>query len=87
MLAPLGNRRAAERAAFEPHIDFNGRIAARIQNLARDNCFDAGLRHIIIELLPNQRAYHASLFSIPQFVFSRGEIPAGNLSEGTYAAR
>jgi hypothetical protein len=37
--------RAAERAPFEPHIDFDCRIAARIENLARDYCLDVALRH------------------------------------------
>jgi hypothetical protein len=39
------NGRATKRTAFKPHINFNGRIATRIQNLTRLNSFDAGSGH------------------------------------------
>ena len=48
MLARAGaarNRRAPECAALQVDIDFNGRIAARIKNLARVDFTDAGFRH------------------------------------------
>ena len=37
-----GNRRAAHRAVFEQHVDFNGRVAPGIEDLARKNVEDGG---------------------------------------------
>jgi hypothetical protein len=45
---------ATKRPILEPHIDFNGRITTRIEDLTRANRFDAGCRH------NSERAYHAS---------------------------
>ena len=39
-----GNCRAANRAAFENNVGFNGGVSARIQNLARMDC--SNLRHV-----------------------------------------
>jgi hypothetical protein len=40
-----GNGRSSKRATFNPHICFDRRIAARIQNFAGVNVDNAGARH------------------------------------------
>ena len=55
MLAGAGatrNRRASERASLEVDIDFDGRVAARIKNLARADFANAGFRHKKVRDLP-----------------------------------
>ena len=42
---PARNRRAAERAACQSHIDFDSRVAARIENLARNYFVDVAFSH------------------------------------------
>ena len=39
------HRRAAKRAAFQMNVHFDGRVAARIENLAADDLADGGLGH------------------------------------------
>ena len=47
---PAWNGRPPEPAAIEMDIDFDRRVAARIENLARVNSADGGRGHIVREL-------------------------------------
>jgi hypothetical protein len=60
---PAWDSRPPQSAAFKAHIDFNCRIAARIQDLARMDLANAGVRHTIpggLEQLSQIDANHLS---------------------------
>ena len=78
------HRRTAERAAFKPHIDFDRRITARIENLARDYRLDAGLSHKMICPVENKSALIMRCF--PRSAI-RNTVLTGNPGECGYAGR
>jgi hypothetical protein len=60
---PAWDSRSPQNAVFKTYIDFNCRIATRIQDLARMDLANAGVRHMILgglEQLSQIEANHLS---------------------------
>src|SRR5215475_1818116 len=69
------NGGSTERAAFNPHIDFDCRIPARIQNFAAVNVANAAVSHTLLRGLEQVSPYEAN--SLPMCQAALASIRAG----------